>query len=629
MARTPVFRPRLRYWFDNTMTRGTPALIGWLSLACLAIVVPASALLVWADPARPTTLHNQFMEIWKNVSAAFKLGGAVGTPVFVGLSVLIALTGLLFASTLIGLIAAGVNRRILDLRRGRSTVFEEHHTVLLGWSEQVFTIIAELVEANSNQRRGAVAVLAPKDRIEMEELIRARVPDTRNTRVICRTGSPLDPADIERVNPRGARSVMVLTPGGEDGDADVVKTLLAVTGSPGMRDRPHVVLAAVQDVRNQEVARLAAGAGACVLSVDDVTSRLIAQTCRQPGLSVVYLELLTYAGNEFYLVEEPRLVGRSYGEALLAYDTSAVIGLRRADGPLVLNPPSGTRIDAGDRIVAISGDDDTVLLAYGSRPVDEAAVVTPVPLPARPERTLMLGWNRRAPMVIAQLDQYVARGSTLDVVAREPELADVVAAVPLGQGALAPSFRVGDVTDPSVLRGLDISRYDHVVLLSDDADGTAGLRADNRTLVTLLQLRDLEGRSAGEVPVVAELTDDRNRALAPISASDDFIVSDELISLLLTQVSENRELACLFEELFRAQGHEIYLKPAGAYVALGRETDFRTVVESARRQGHSAIGYRRQTEASEPPAFGIHLNPDKRVRLRFAANDRIIVVARG
>ncbi|MEU8893844.1 NAD-binding lipoprotein [Streptomyces sp. NPDC048442] len=635
MARTSVVRPRLRYWFDTTMTRGTPALIGWLSMICLAIVVPVSALLVWADRRRPTTLHNQVMEIWKNVSWAFKLGGAVGAPVFVALSILLALVGLLFASTLVGLIAAGVNRKILDLRRGTSVIMEDHHTVLLGWSEQIYPVLAELVEANAHKRRGAVAqrrrgavaILAPMDKVEMEELVRDRVPGARSIRVICRTGSPVDPADIERVNPKGARAVIVLTPGGEDGDADLVKTLLAVTKSPGMQDQPHLVLAAVQDVRNREAARLAAGPGACVLSIDDIAARLVVQTCRQPGLSLVYMELLTYEGNEFYLTEEPELVGRSYAEALMSYATSAVIGLRRADGSLALNPPSDTRILAGDEIIAISQDDGTVILSDRPGTIDTAAVVTPAPRVPQPERTLMLGWNRRAALVITELDQYVAKGSTLDVIAREPEVADTVASVPLYRDALTVGFRTGDVTEPAVLRGPDLGAYDHVIVLSDDADGTMGLRADNRTLVTLLQLRHIATGLGCGLPVVAELSDDRNRALAPISESDDFIVSDKLISLLMTQVSESRHRAALFEDLFRTEGSEIYLKPARDYVLLERELDFYTVVESARLQGQSAIGYRLLSEAARPPGFGIHLNPDKKRTIRFTEGDSVIVMA--
>ncbi|CAM5671786.1 lipoprotein [Streptomyces spiroverticillatus] len=484
-----------------------------------------------------------------------------------------------------------------------------------------------MAEANANQRRSSIAILAPKDKVEMEELIRARVPSTGRTRVICRTGSPVDPADIERVNPQGARAVIVLTPGGEDGDADIVKTLLAVTKSPGMQDRPQHLLAAVQDVRNRDAARLAAGAGACVLSIDDIAARLIVQTCRQPGLSVVYTDLLTYEDNEFYITPEPKLAGRTYAEALMSYATSSVIGLRRADGTLELNPPSETRIHEGDEIVAISWDDDTIVLSDHRWTIDRAAIVTPAPRPARPERTLMLGWNRRATTVITELDQYVADGSVIDVVAREPELAETVRTVPRGRGALTAEFRIGDVTEPDVLRGLDLASYDHVIVLSDDADGTMGLRADNRTLVTLLQLRSIAGGMGRALPVVAELTDDRNRALAPISESDDFIVSDKLISLLMTQVSENRNLADLFEYLFRAQGSEIYLKPARDYVVLEREMDFYTVVESARLQGHSAIGYRRLSEAAQPPMYGIHLNPDKTGRLRFGEGDSVIVMA--
>ncbi len=629
MARTSVVGPRLRYWFDNTMTRGTPALIGWLSLVCLGLVVPVSALLVRADTGRPGTPRSQLGEIWKNVSSTLKLGGAVGTPAFVLLSILLALVGLFFASTLVGLIAAGVNRKIMDLRRGRSVVLEDQHTVLLGWSEQVYPVIRQLVEANVNKRRAAVAVLADKDKAEMEDLIRVRVPNTRNTRVVCRTGSPVDPADIERINPRGARAVIVLTPSVEDGDADIVKTLLAVTRSPGMQEGPRHVLAAVQNVRNRDTARLAAGAGACVLSIDDVAARLIVQTCRQPGLSVVYMDLLTFEGNEFYLTAEPRLTGRTYGDALLSYATSSVVGLRRADGGLELNPPSTSRIREGDEIVAISEDDDTIVLCDRPWAVDRAAIVTSAPPAGRPERTLMLGWNRRAATVITELDQYVADGSVIDVVAREPEIAETVGSVPLERGALTAAFRVGDVTEPDVLRGLDLSSYDRVIVLSDDADGTMGLRADNRTLVTLLQLRSIADGAGRALPVVAELSDDRNRALAPISGRDDFIVSDKLISLLMTQVSENRGLADLFEYLFRAQGSEVYLKPARDYVVPEREVNFYTVVESARLQGHSAIGYRRLAEAARPPEYGIHLNPDKAERLRFTEGDSVIVVADG
>src|SRR5436190_16525664 len=88
------------------------------------------------------------------------------------------------------------------------------------------------------------------------------------------------------------------------------------------------------------------------------------------------------------------------------------------------------------------------------------------------------------------------------------------------------------------------------------------------------------------------MLDVRNRALAEVTQADDFIVSDKLVSLMLSQISENKELNALFADLFRDEGSEIYLKPAKNYVNPGQAVNFYTVVEAARRRNEVAIGYR-------------------------------------
>lgn len=166
---------RARYWFDSVVARGTPALIGWLALVCLAVVVPASAGLVWADRHSPTTASGRLTAVWKTVGQTLKIGGEVGPPAYVLLSVLLAVVALLFVSALVGLITTGMSERIMALRLGRSMVLEERHTVLLGWSDQVFPIISELVAANANRRGAVVAVLSEMDKPEMEDQINTQV----------------------------------------------------------------------------------------------------------------------------------------------------------------------------------------------------------------------------------------------------------------------------------------------------------------------------------------------------------------------------------------------------------------------------------------------------------------------
>lgn len=73
-------RLRLRYRFDNLVAGGTTALIGWFALACLAVVVPASTVLVWADRGAAPTLSGRLTAVWVSVGQTLKIGGAVGPP---------------------------------------------------------------------------------------------------------------------------------------------------------------------------------------------------------------------------------------------------------------------------------------------------------------------------------------------------------------------------------------------------------------------------------------------------------------------------------------------------------------------------------------------------------------------
>ena len=159
---------------------------------------------------------------------------------------------------------------------------------------------------------------------------------------------------------------------------------------------------------------------------------------------------------------------------------------------------------------------------------------------------------------------------------------------------------------------------------SDDYDEQ---RADAKTLVTLLHLRDIESNRGESYTIVSEMLDVRNRALAAVTRADDFIVSNTLVSLMVSQVAENPHLVSVFDELFSSQGYEIYLKPAGDYVKPGRHT-FGVLCEAALRRNEIAIGYRLAKSARDPhAAYGVKVNPSKREKLRFAPDDKVIVLA--
>jgi ion channel POLLUX/CASTOR len=401
--------------------------------------------------------------------------------------------------------------------------------------------------------------------------------------------------------------------------------VLALTNNPDRSGEPYHIVSRISSPENLGVARMVGREELRLVAVDDLIARITAQTCRQSGLSVVYTDLLDFGGDEVYFAREPRLTGLTFGEALVSYEACSVIGLRTEDGRILLNPPAETEISPGDEIVLIAEDDSTIALSEGPAPeIDAGAIRKTPPREREPERTLILGWNDRAPKIVSELDHYVHAGSEVTVVT--PDEAGPATDLEVLENQTLSS-RTGDITDRRVLDGLGVADYDHVIVLGDP-DGPDANATDARTLVTLLHLREISENSGGRFSIVSEMLDVRNRELAEVTGADDFIVSDHLASLMMCQVSENRDLSTVFEGLISAEGSELYLKPATDYVNPGEPLNFYTVVEAARRRGEVAVGYRLAAKTADPTAsYGVYLNPEKSRRVTFSGQDRLIVLA--
>jgi hypothetical protein len=194
-------------------------------------------------------------------------------------------------------------------------------------------------------------------------------------------------------------------------------------------------------------------------------------------------------------------------------------------------------------------------------------------------------------------------------------------------GRMQVAFERGNPVDRPTLERLGGGGYQFVIILSP-ADAPDIQLADATTMVSLLHLRDIAGKTGQTFSIVSEIMDVRNRDLAEVTSADDVIIGERLVALAMAQIAENKDVMPVFVEFLSPGGPEIYLKPAQDYVAPGQPTNFYTVLEAARRKGQTAIGYRLLSEAGAPEqAFGVHLNPDKSTPVTLAADDRVIVLA--
>jgi len=244
---------------------------------------------------------------------------------------------------------------------------------------------------------------------------------------------------------------------------------------------------------------------------------------------------------------------------------------------------------------------------------------------AAPERILILGWNRRAPAIIRELDNYVAPGS--EVLAVSPfEKVEAVGSIE-GLRNLTATGRIESTTQRAALDALDVPSFPHVIVLCESDDREPDM-ADARTLLTLLHLRDIETTTGREFTIVSEMLDEGDRELAEVSEADDFIVSSRLLSLLLAQIAETPDLADVFRDLFDADGAEVYLRDVAEYVEVGVPVGFSTLQASAQGRDEVALGYRVAAQAKSVTAqYGVTLNPTRDAVLTFQPGDRVVVLA--
>ena len=628
MARQVTTRDRLRYRFDATLSRGTIGVIAWLG-AITVVVVLIGGIAVWllgirTDGEKPTGLIEG---LWANL--VIQLGNPEGSEAdwtWRLIALVVALAGIFVLSTLIGIISSGISSRLDELRKGRTLVVEQGHTLILGWSPKLHQILAELEVANANQRNPCVVVLADRDKVAMEDEVRARAGDGRRTRVICRSGSTSNAADLALVRPEHAKSILVLLDEAS-GDPGAVKTVLALLSIDPELERLRVTAEFDSQTSATAIDRATQGRMGIVVS-SDVIARVTAQVCRQSGLSVVFQELLDFDGDEIYFQDEPGLLGAAFGDALTAYEHSAVIGVRDAGGVVTLSPSLDRVFGEGDQVIAISADDDTVRLSGPVARVTTAGVASEPAIVPVQEQTLLIGWNGLGPTILGELDRYVSPGSGVRLLVDPTQLAEPVELPAFGNTAV-DVIEMDTVDGAQLAAQVNRERYDQVIILCYRTGDTA--MDDARALLTLLQVRQAtqeEGPNAS-VRLITELLDVRDVELARVANPDDFVVSERLTSLMLAQLSENNELRGVFADLFDAEGVELVLVPAERYGVTGSEMGFGDVVAAARERGHVAVGVRIVSVPVEGGLAGgdVLVNPPKARRFAFGEGDQVLVLA--
>ena len=615
----PTLKQKLSYWFDNLMSKGTVSLILVLAAITILVVFITGIVVSISDPeSNGNVLQSAWMSLMHALDAGTIAGDDTSNILFIVMMSIVTICGLFITSMLIGVISTGLESKMESLQKGHSLVLEKNHVIILGFNENAINIIRELIIANENQKKGVVVVLDNQDKTEMEDLISQRIPDTKNTRIICRSGSIDNIADIEICSPQSCRSIIV----NAENDFMSIKAVLAsATILEDSDNESAYITALIHSEENAEAARIAGNGKAEVFYYQSSIARIMAHTSRQPGMSTVFTNLLSYNGDEIYVEYFPSLTGKSFGELNLLFPKSTVIGIIRNEKP-ILNPPSTTQIIESDKIILIAEDDGISIPTTENATVEKSNFADGKADEPVPQKTIIFGCNELLDQVITELDCYAPKNSEVIVATTEDSFIEEYLPLQENLENIKLTKVISDIFNRSELEKIVANKPNNVLILTNQNDDDE--TADSKTLLLLLQLRDITRKNNLNFTVTSEMRSTEDQELAEVTKVTDFVISSNITALMMTQISQTREQFVILNDLLSDSGSELYMKIANRYVVTDKPVNFYTVCASASRYGEVAIGYKKVKEDGK---FEIVLNPPKDKEIIFNNDDRLILLA--
>ncbi|TYI38181.1 hypothetical protein ES332_A02G007800v1 [Gossypium tomentosum] len=614
--------------------------IRWQMASYIAILITAFGSLVHKN----FSLHNQVIDLQDQISTMnIRLQACNTSDTFDTISILqegnhansegmgprlvsvsISFGGMLIFAMMLGLVSDAISEKLDSLRKGRSEVVEQNHTLILGWSDKLGSLLNQLVIANESLGGGIVVVMAERDKEEMELDIAKMEFDFRGTSVICRSGSPLILADLKKVSVSKARAIVVLADDGnaDQSDARALRTVLSLTGvKEGLRG--HIVVE-LSDLDNEVLVKLVGGELVETVVAHDVIGRLMIQCARQPGLAQIWEDILGFENCEFYIKRWPQLDGMQFEDVLISFPDAIPCGVKVASrgGKIILNPEDSYVLQGGDEVLVIAEDDDTY--APGALPmVWRGSLAGDFIVPKLTEKILLCGWRRDMEDMIMVLDAFLAPGSELwmfnEVVESERERKLIDGGLDLSRLVnITLVHREGNAVIRRHLESLPLESFDSAKRLPyREAMVTRGQRGSFSRGSWIGEMQQASDRSV----IISEILDPRTKNLLSMSKISDYVLSNELVSMALAMVAEDRQINDVLEELFAEEGNELHIRLAELYLHEGEEMSFYEVILRARQKREIVIGYR--LENAERAVIN---PPNKNERRRWSVKDVFVVI---
>ena len=428
------------------------------------------------------------------------------------ISIIVILTSMItFSGGIIGYVASLFSSIIENAKKGKGMLYVYDHILILNWNQKALELIADY---RFDEDTTTVVVLSPHDKESIEKDIERKLyglKDKKKIQVIVRQGEVFSKSDLMDVCIEDAKTVIILSDETQDEnsneifkDIQAVKTLMLVSNL-NLKHEPTIIV----EVKEQKTVTLIKdrigkqkNMSHQIIPIlpDELMGRLIAQTILMSPLSQVYHELLSFQGAEFYTVEHLE------AEHYIKHYPYAIPIYKLKDDLFVMT------------------ENEKNLYQRRDVPLSEFTQLSFKNADRYHEQTILIfGSNRKLFYIIDSIELYKKENKTNILVHHI------------------------DSNDAKVIEEevKTFKKIDTILILSKDYLEPKDYDSD--VLVTLLLIQDIAKKHNAEI--VIELLDPRHFDIAQSYNIQNTIISNEYISKIITQLSKNRKLYTLYQDL--------------------------------------------------------------------------------
>ena len=599
----------LKYHFENALSKGSNFVFFLLVISSVSAVI-----MVFIESFFGLTEGFNFNTWWDSLTSIIKLGkgnsGEERLITFIYWALNVAISG-----TIIAFLTAKVVTLFQKLNSGKSQIIDTKHYLILGWNNNIFQIFNEIAEANLNQSKPTVVCFSALANSDMQSRLSTSKVKNSRIRIITRSGNLYNEDELLRLNMRQAKSVIVLN------DESVVDFNIESTLLVTRKILSDINVPVIAQFNNSENIDVFSRSDHNLLPVNNssVMASITTQAIRNKEISEVILDFLDYDGDEIYFFPPDDLVGKTFDECKMQAMNISIFGIFNNNNTISLNPEGSTLIKSDDKLVAIAEDDD-LAIDFKTDVVSHKTQPNKIEDKKEVKSILFLGWSSIGQLVLDGIQQFVDHKSHVGIY-HQPDSS-------IDSPNFAQVFKnvtCNEVKSSSALIDIDYierTNVDTIIILQSEDKGLSQEKKDSLNLILDLNLNELKktGKINKNIRVILHLNDGAKKSLTQDDSSHEFIMSDLLTSLLITQLTDNPYLAGIFDELFNERGSKIRIHPMSKFIS-GFDSDFEIwqLISFINKNNESFIGLTINDE--------MFLNPNKRMRVNHNSKISVITIS--